>query len=176
MNHQVSVSGASEKVNYLFSLGFYTQDGIVGGNFDRSNYERLTLRSNTQYTLFDESKERNWLNSLKVTSNLSYARIKSTNFDDNSTWGTPLGSALALSPILNVYDETEEAIKAQFDKYGTTAEYTPVYDPRNGNFSASRANSVKCPTRLPNFLCRATNTGVINSSLTSLQNCNYGTT
>ena len=132
MNHQVSVSGASEKVNYLFSLGFYTQDGIVGGNFDRSNYERLTLRSNTQYTLFDESKERNWLNSLKVTSNLSYARIKSTNFDDNSTWGTPLGSALALSPILNVYDETEEAIKAQFDKYGTTAEYTPVYDLRNG--------------------------------------------
>ena len=132
MNRQVSVSGASEKVNYLFSLGFYTQDGIVGGNFDRSNYERLTLRSNTQYTLFDESKERNWLNSLKVTSNLSYARIKSTNFDDNSTWGTPLGSALALSPILNVYDETEEAIKAQFDKYGTTAEYTPVYDPRNG--------------------------------------------
>ena len=132
MNHQVSVSGASEKVNYLFSLGFYTQDGIVGGNFDRYNYERLTLRSNTQYTLFDESKERNWLNSLKVTSNLSYARIKSTNFDDNSTWGTPLGSALALSPILNVYDETEEAIKAQFDKYGTTAEYTPVYDPRNG--------------------------------------------
>lgn len=132
MNHQVSVSGASEKVNYLFSLGFYTQDGIVGGNFDRSNYERLTLRSNTQYTLFDESKERNWLNSLKVTSNLSYARIKSTNFDDNSTWGTPLGSALALSPILNVYDETEEAIKAQFNKYGTTAEYTPVYDPRNG--------------------------------------------
>ena len=132
MNHQVSVSGASEKVNYLFSLGFYTQDGIVGGNLDRSNYERLTLRSNTQYTLFDESKERNWLNSLKVTSNLSYARIKSTNFDDNSTWGTPLGSALALSPILNVYDETEEAIKAQFDKYGTTAEYTPVYDPRNG--------------------------------------------
>ena len=132
MNHQVSVSGASEKVNYLFSLGFYTQDGIVGGNFDRSNYERLTLRSNTQYTLFDESKERNWLNSLKVTSNLSYARINSTSFDDNSTWGTPLGSALALSPILNVYDETEEAIKAQFDKYGTTAEYTPVYDPRNG--------------------------------------------
>ena len=132
MNHQLRVSGASEKVNYLFSLGFYTQDGIVGGNFDRSNYERLTLRSNTQYTLFDESKERNWLNSLKVTSNLSYARIKSTNFDDNSTWGTPLGSVLALSPILNVYDETEEAIKAQFDKYGTTAEYTPVYDPRNG--------------------------------------------
>lgn len=66
-----------------------------------------------------------------MTSNLSYARIKSTNFDEYSTWAHHW-SALALSPILNVYDETEEAIKAQFDKYGTTAEYTPVYDPRNG--------------------------------------------
>lgn len=132
MNHQLSVSGASDKVSYLFSLGFYTQDGIVGGNFNRSNYERLTLRSNTQYTLFDASKERNWLNNLKVTSNLSYARIKSKNFDANSTWGTPLGSALALSPILKVYDETPEEIQSQFDKYGTTVEYTPLYDPRNG--------------------------------------------
>lgn len=32
MSHQVSVSGASEKVNYMLSLGYYTQDGIVGGD------------------------------------------------------------------------------------------------------------------------------------------------
>lgn len=63
MNHQISVSGASEKVSYLLSAGYYTQDGIVGGNFGRSNYERLTLRSNNTYTIFDESKNRNWLNS-----------------------------------------------------------------------------------------------------------------
>ena len=131
MNHQVSVSGASDKVNYLFSAGYYTQDGIVGGNFNRSNYERLTLRSNTQYTLFDESKNRNWLNSLKVTSNLSYARIKSTGIEANSTWGSPLGSALALSPMLTVYDEGDAA-QAQLDKYANTTDYTPIYDPRNG--------------------------------------------
>ena len=48
-NHDLSISGASEKkVNYYLSLGFYSQDGIVGGNYDRSNYERLTLRSNTK--------------------------------------------------------------------------------------------------------------------------------
>lgn len=125
MNHQVSVSGASDKVNYLFSAGYYTQDGIVGGNFNRSNYERLTLRSNTQYTLFDESKNRNWLNSLKVTSNLSYARIKSTGIEANSTWGSPLGSALALSPMLTVYDEGDAA-QAQLDKYANTTDYTPI--------------------------------------------------
>lgn len=131
MNHQISVSGASEKVSYLLSAGYYTQDGIVGGDYGRSNYERLTLRSNNTYTLFDESKNRNWLNSLKITSNLSYARIKSTSIEANSTWGSPLGSALSLSPILTVYDEGEAA-QAQLDKYAGSANYTPFYDPRNG--------------------------------------------
>ena len=131
MNHQLSVSGASEKVSYLFSAGYYTQDGIVGGNYGRSNYDRLTLRSNTIYTLFDESKNRNWLNSLKVTSNLSYARIESTSIDANSMWGSPLGSALSLSPILTPYDEGDAA-QAQFEKYANTEGYVPMYDPNNG--------------------------------------------
>jgi TonB-linked SusC/RagA family outer membrane protein len=32
VNHDVTISGASEKVNYYLSLGYYAQDGIVGGN------------------------------------------------------------------------------------------------------------------------------------------------
>ena len=131
MNHQLSVSGANEKVSYLFSAGYYTQDGIVGGNYNRSNYERLTLRSNTQYTLFDEKENRNWLNSLKFTSNLSYACVESTSIDANSTWGSPLGSALALSPILTPYDEGDAA-QEQLDKYANTEGYVPMYDPHNG--------------------------------------------
>ncbi len=131
MNHQISVSGGAERVSYLFSAGFYTQEGIVGGNFNRSNYERLTLRSNTTYTLFDESKSRNWLNSLKITSNLSYARIKSKSIEANSTWGSVLGSALALSPILNVYDEGDAA-QVQLNYYAGSSGYVPMYDPRNG--------------------------------------------
>ena len=51
VNHDVTVSGASEKVNYYLSLGYYSQDGIVGGNHGHSNYDRLTIRSNTQYNL-----------------------------------------------------------------------------------------------------------------------------
>lgn len=100
MNHDITVSGASDKINYYLSLGYYTQEGIIGGNFDRSNYQRLSLRSNTKYNVFDESKTRNWLNKLDITVNLSYARVKSKDIDVNSQWGSPLGSALALSPIL----------------------------------------------------------------------------
>ena len=76
LSSQVSMSGASDKVNYLLSFGFFRQDGIVGGDYDRSNYKRVTLRSNTTYTVF-ENQSRNWLNSMKITSNLSYAQIKS---------------------------------------------------------------------------------------------------
>lgn len=128
MSHQVSVSGASEKVSYLLSLGYYTQDGIVGGNFDRPNYERLTLRSNNQYVVFDESKNRNWLNNLKITSNLSYARIKSKGIEANSTWGSPLGSALSMSPMLSPYVDGEQE-KAQLDYLSGQADYVKQYGP-----------------------------------------------
>src|SRR3712207_2668110 len=74
MNHEVNVSGAGDRLNYYLSMGYFTQEGIVGGNFGRSNYDRLTLRSNTKYTLFDDTKERSWLNKLDLTANLSYAR------------------------------------------------------------------------------------------------------
>ena len=126
MNHQISVSGAGEKVSYLFSLGYYEQEGIVGGNFDRSDYQRLTLRSNTQYTLFDETKNRNYLNKLVITSNLAYARVKSKSITTNSEFGSALGSALALSPILTVYAEGD-AETEQLEYYSSYSDYTPMY-------------------------------------------------
>ncbi len=126
MNHQVSMSGAFDKVNYYLSLGYYKQDGIVGGNFGRSNYNRLTLRSNNIYTLFDASAKRSWLNKLTVTTNLSYARIKSTGIETNSTWGSPLGSALSISPMLTPYAEGDFLTQQQA-YYATNTEYIPMY-------------------------------------------------
>lgn len=119
VNHDITVSGASDKVNYYLSLGYYTQEGIIGGNFDRSNYQRLSMRSNTKYNVFDVSKERNWLNKLDITVNLSYARVKSKSIDVNSQYGSPLGSALALSPILTP-TLSGDAAKAQDDFYRQT--------------------------------------------------------
>jgi len=100
--HDVSISGASERVNYYLSLGYFKQDGIVGGNYGQSNYDRLTMRSNNQFTLFDSSKERNFLNKLDIGVNVSYMRVHSTGVEANSTWGSPLGSALYLAPTLPV--------------------------------------------------------------------------
>ncbi|MBQ6379347.1 MAG: TonB-dependent receptor [Prevotella sp.] len=102
VQHDVSVSGASEKVNYYLSMGYYTQDGIVGGNYGKSNYDRLTLRSNNNFNIIDATGERNFLNKLDISANLSYMRTHSTGIDANSTWGSPLGSALYLAPTLPV--------------------------------------------------------------------------
>ena len=115
-SHELSVSGASDKVNYYLSLGYTKQEGIVGGQYGRSNYDRLTLRSNTTYTLLDKKDERNWLNNINLTSQISYANIHSKGVDENSQWGSPLGSALALSPILGVYADENQL-----------AEYAAIY-------------------------------------------------
>lgn len=130
MNHQVSVSGGSSRVNYLFSVGYYDQEGVIGGNFDRSDYQRFTLRSNVGATLFDMSEKRTWLNKATIQTNLAYTRIKSRGIETNSTWGSPLGSALAMSPILTPYLEKGSAEEAaQLDYLKDLAAYVPMYGP-----------------------------------------------
>ena len=128
-NHELTLSGATEKVNYYFSLGYYNQEGIVGGNYGHSNYRRLTLRGNFNFVVFDMSKERNWLDKLDVQVNLSYARVKNSGLDPNSQWGNEIGSALALPPVIAPYAEGEAA-QEQIDYYSSTYpdEYVPMYD------------------------------------------------
>ena len=125
-SHELSVSGASDKVNYYISAGYNSQEGIVGGNWDRSNYSRINLRSNTTYTMLDKKDERNYLNNVVLTSNISYAIVKSKGIAENTQWNSILGSALALSPILGVYatNPTEQQAlyptgEMLYDKWGT---------------------------------------------------------
>ena len=128
VQHDVSVSGASEKMNYYLSLGYFTQEGIVGGNYGHSNYDRLTIRSNNQYNLFDASKERDFLNKLDLGANISYMRVHNTGIDANSTWGSPLGSALYLAPTLPVTLRGDVA-ERQITQYSSFDLYTD----ENGN-------------------------------------------
>lgn len=128
MNHDVSISGASERMNYYLSLGYYTQEGIVGGNYGHSNYDRLTLRSNNTYIAFDETKNRNFLNKLEIGANVAYMRTHSTGISTNSEYGSVLGSALYMSPLLpvTVHGETAEAMRKTYSDY-------TLYTDANGN-------------------------------------------
>ena len=130
-NHQLSISGANEKVSYYFSAGYYNQEGIIGGNYDRSNYERLSFRSNTLYTLFDETKNRSWLRKMTVGVNISYSRINNIGVSAGNLTGSPLGDALFLDPTMEVYAQDEDHVNGYTadirSKYGD-----PVRDQLTG--------------------------------------------
>lgn len=126
MNTQLSFSGASDKVNYYFSMGYYDQDGIIGGNYNASNYKRFSVRSNTLYTLFDDA-ERDFLKKMSIGMNVSYSRVNSRGVNVGSLTGSPLGDALFLDPNMKVFAESESELQNYESKYGK-----PIYDKRSG--------------------------------------------
>ncbi len=105
--HQLSVSGGTEKATYFVSLGYFKQDGIVGGNYGKSNYDRLSIRSNNTYIPF-ESKDRNFLNKLTLSANIAYSNINATGITTNSEFGSILGSAVAFNPSIPVFASEAE--------------------------------------------------------------------
>jgi TonB-linked SusC/RagA family outer membrane protein len=67
-NHNVSISGGSDKVNYFLSAGFTTEEGIVLTN----KFNRFTLRSNNEYRLSEK---------LRLSTLLSYSRLDLDDVD-----------------------------------------------------------------------------------------------
>ncbi len=131
-NHQVSVSGGTEKIQYFLSFGHFNQAGIVGGNYDKSNYKRWSLRSNSTYNVF-EDLNRSFLNKITVAANMGYSRDVSTGIETNTEYGSVLGSALTFSPLVPVYadEATAEGILARYphavrDKDGNVFSLPPA--------------------------------------------------
>lgn len=75
-NHQISVSGATDKSDYYVSLGYFQQAGII----DKSNYERLNLKLNNNYYLSDNVKLGNNLTispyRQRIAPNVSFAAYR----------------------------------------------------------------------------------------------------
>lgn len=112
-SHQVNLNGGSDKVSYFLSFGYFDQDGIVGGNFNRSNYTRYSVRNNNVYKVID-TQERSWLNRLTFTSNINYSNVKSTGIAENSAFYSPLGSALLIDPTQPVFATDPDAVLAKY--------------------------------------------------------------
>ncbi|MCH5222739.1 MAG: TonB-dependent receptor [Muribaculaceae bacterium] len=138
-SHQATVSGATEKVNYFVSLGYYDQKGIIGGQYGQSDYNRLTMRSNLNMTVFDESAKRSWLNKLTIQTNISYARIHSKGLGaENGYYGGAITNALGMSPLLAPVLYGADA-QAQLDYYANTPNYIPRYTADGGLYTIPEA-------------------------------------
>jgi TonB-dependent starch-binding outer membrane protein SusC len=110
-SHQLSLSGGTDKIVYFLSLGYFDQEGIVGGDYNKSNYNRWSIRSNNTYNVYQTS-DRSFLNKARIGMNLGYSRIKSSGIETNSEYGSILGSAIAFAPTVPVYAEDPEAVLA----------------------------------------------------------------
>ena len=108
VKHDVSLSGGNGKVDYNVSGGYLSNEGTIGGRFGRSYYNRATFRENVGVTVFDKTQERSWLNKLTFRNQLSYAHIRSASVSTNSEYGSPLGSAIGMSPLESIYATAED--------------------------------------------------------------------
>jgi TonB-linked SusC/RagA family outer membrane protein len=88
-DHELSVSGGSEKTTYYTSFGYLTQEGIVATPI--SKYNRINFRTNETY------KPSKYVN---FGDNIGYTYNKSIGLGNtNSVFGGPLSSAINLDPI-----------------------------------------------------------------------------
>jgi TonB-linked SusC/RagA family outer membrane protein len=87
-NVQLGANGGSENLSYSFSANYFNQDGIV----ENSNFERVTLRLNTEFKLND------WLS---LGNNLAY-----TNTQSLIAPGGVVGSAYRMPPVFAEKDST----------------------------------------------------------------------
>ncbi len=67
-NHNISLSGGSDKINYFFSAGYLSDEGIIRTNA----FNRLTIRNNNDYKIS---------NNFKISTLLSYSRSDVRNVD-----------------------------------------------------------------------------------------------
>ena len=89
--HQLSVSGGTEKTKYLVSLGYVNEDGIL----KTTNFQRYNARANV------ETQVTNWFK-LNANTSLAHSRTNQNDYDGTSTsnvWYT----AQFISPLFPTY-------------------------------------------------------------------------
>jgi TonB-linked SusC/RagA family outer membrane protein len=89
-NHNISVSGGSDKSNYLFAFGYLNQQGIAVNSYQK----RYSVRANTVFNIKDK---------IRIGEN-AYIFYKNNPIFGNQSEGSPFTTAFRESPIIPVYD------------------------------------------------------------------------
>ena len=92
----LGVTGGSQKGNYSLTMGYMSQEGIVGGK-DVSGYSRYNFRINSDYQVID--------NFLKVGEQVSFIYYKKNGIGVGNAYNNTLRSAFGTSPITPVYSD-----------------------------------------------------------------------
>ena len=123
--YNLSVSGAADKFNYFFSVGYLEDGGIV----ENSGFDRLSTRLNVEY------QAKKWL---KVGASLAYTNSDSRypgEQTNSSSSANAFYMANEIAPVYPMYIRDAEG-KIMTD----AATGRPVYDYGDGKYSAGTRN------------------------------------
>lgn len=114
-NHQLSVSGATDRMNYLVSGGYLDQEGILLN----SAYKRFSLRANVTAEINKWANfGLNWAGSRENSNSILFGG--STDWPNN-----PIGAALKFSPTISVYDTNNNYSRSSLF-YGNSTLWNPL--------------------------------------------------
>lgn len=95
-SYTLGITGGSETTTYAMSLGYMSQEGIVGGK-DVSNYERYNFRINSEHKLFKDS------DLLKVGEQVSFVYKMNNGISVGNQYNNTLRGAFGTSPLAPIY-------------------------------------------------------------------------
>lgn len=95
-SYNLGITGGNKNGNYAMSMGYMSQEGIVGGSAV-SNYERYNFRMNSEYNVID--------NFLKVGEQVSFIYYKKKGISVGNQYNNTLRGALGTSPLAPVYSD-----------------------------------------------------------------------
>lgn len=93
-NYAIGVSGGSKTSTYAVSLGYFSQEGIVGGK-RASNYDRYNFRTNLEQKLYN--------NLLTVGESVAMSYTQSMDGISGNIYNNKLRGAFATSPLQPLY-------------------------------------------------------------------------
>ena len=99
-SYTIGVNGGSETATYAVSLGYYSQEGIVGGK-RASNYDRYNFRTNLEQKLFNGL--------LRIGENVSMAYVRNNGIGTGNMYNNVLRPAYATSPLQAMYVSQQPA-------------------------------------------------------------------
>ncbi len=102
VNHELSVTGGTEKSSYASSLSYFSQQGIIGG--EKSQFDRITARINSNHKVTEK---------FSFGNNLSYSHIVRRGISSNASFNGAYSSALNMDPLTPVF-ETDPEILGQY--------------------------------------------------------------
>jgi TonB-dependent starch-binding outer membrane protein SusC len=98
-NHELSVTGGTDKSSYASSMSYFSQQGIIGG--EKSQFDRITGRLNSRHQV-----NKNF----RFGSNLAYSHIVRRGIASNQSFNGAYSSALNLDPLTPVYEEDPDIL------------------------------------------------------------------